>query len=856
MRGLSRYNAQLCNALLSLISHSKNQELETAIRLGFNEEKMGFHVKQDGSEDLPICYFCKELPIDARLLGHNGDIMCDHEEIACYECCKDKKLCRKCNQATLVEMRHGLWNKKLKNVAIECNGCGYEFLVGDIKEFHVLHMSSSNCHALPCSLCKEPIVLKDYLAHLVDCEQKQSLPCPWAAYLENLDSGPSRLYRSDIVCKFSGNRADLAEHLTVNRCAVIKAAFLAGVETGTQLTKTKREKSRVIRKVEKRSASEMTHKRAPSENSLKKQKSKLEVKVMLMNVMSLNVAKCNCSTLLQNAFFVINEGATFKENVWIARTIQTSGIEKANWCDFFQDLCRIVHSVQEIGARTVVVVIGDDSKKGASDRRFLLLYVGLCMAFYSLKDPLDESKLLEWEEEFIRMLGGCAVPVYKNSAPESLQLCFFKTYLEKLAKANRLTSTLTDTNIPEREPIEPWSCEKRLELFEKWVFRMWYAPIRNNEILEEFPMIEEEESKESDLNTAKDLVEMSVGDLVSSSPTVSLMSPGSALTLIVSGLRRIAECKIEPDSVAVAVLRKELIDRRIHSEGRKGELMARLSNFFAQEGVLDHQSTLLCERLAVEMRNDEHERFTLIEEELKRVSWKEAPYYLINLKWYNQWKAYIQSAGARPGPITNFELFDLCRPKRDLKNGVDYIAIVTPVWNALVDIYEGGPEIKRARLGDIYSEDFNASKDNLENLSAIHTISAVNRWAKHSDLYELPIREALSLVSRALGLTRCISLRLFYLGLCGISNGNYLISPTVYAIHSSGKIVKASFSVKVCECHICTKVGADEQDIVICNGCQQPHHVYCVSWSACRMCQFCRRDAPGNLPDFAMRYAS
>jgi hypothetical protein len=77
---------------------------------------------------------------------------------------------------------------------------------------------------------------------------------------------------------------------------------------------------------------------------------------------------------------------------------------------------------------------------------------------------------------------------------------------------------------------------------------------------------------------------------------------------------------------------------------------------------------------------------------------------MIHSGWLQEWRAFVQDKGPRPGPISNEHLFEADGRTllADLKRGEHYRALHGMVWNALHEIYGGGPLIERAAL-DIYA---------------------------------------------------------------------------------------------------------------------------------------------------------
>eukprot|EP00457_Paulinella_chromatophora_P010541 gb/GEZN01010647.1/.p1 GENE.gb/GEZN01010647.1/~~gb/GEZN01010647.1/.p1 ORF type:complete len:254 (-),score=44.46 gb/GEZN01010647.1/:259-1020(-) len=76
---------------------------------------------------------------------------------------------------------------------------------------------------------------------------------------------------------------------------------------------------------------------------------------------------------------------------------------------------------------------------------------------------------------------------------------------------------------------------------------------------------------------------------------------------------------------------------------------------------------------------------------------------LVHSAWLYRWRKWAHGTGARPGPITNFEIMEINErtPKPALAKYKDYRALHPTVFRRLREIYGGGPAILRTQL-DIY----------------------------------------------------------------------------------------------------------------------------------------------------------
>jgi hypothetical protein len=89
-------------------------------------------------------------------------------------------------------------------------------------------------------------------------------------------------------------------------------------------------------------------------------------------------------------------------------------------------------------------------------------------------------------------------------------------------------------------------------------------------------------------------------------------------------------------------------------------------------------------------------------------------YFLIHAGWVNKWKEFVLNKGQEkhvnkegstcflpPGPVCNHLLFEdeACLViKKKLRAAVDYRGLNQQVWDAYIEIYGGGPQIKRRKV--------------------------------------------------------------------------------------------------------------------------------------------------------------
>jgi len=123
--------------------------------------------------------------------------------------------------------------------------------------------------------------------------------------------------------------------------------------------------------------------------------------------------------------------------------------------------------------------------------------------------------------------------------------------------------------------------------------------------------------------------------------------------------------------------------------------------------VVDSAEASVCEQCELPLiRKNERARIAAVDAEANELANRSSAssYLMIDAEWLQQWRAFVQGNGPRPGPISNENLFDEDGETllSDLKRGVHYRALHALVWQALHDIYGGGPRIERFAL-DIYS---------------------------------------------------------------------------------------------------------------------------------------------------------
>ena len=140
---------------------------------------------------------------------------------------------------------------------------------------------------------------------------------------------------------------------------------------------------------------------------------------------------------------------------------------------------------------------------------------------------------------------------------------------------------------------------------------------------------------------------------------------------------------------------------------------------------------------------------------------KDQEWYLIHIRWFNQWKRYVgydnwdkSNAGEeaiKPGPIDNRSLLNNGRLRRHQVDKIDYKSVPSPAWNKLISWYgitvdsvgikrevvEYGKFIKQCKV-EIYHLELNACVHPKENefkiviISRVDTIHTLDRKIRES----------------------------------------------------------------------------------------------------------------------------
>lgn len=74
--------------------------------------------------------------------------------------------------------------------------------------------------------------------------------------------------------------------------------------------------------------------------------------------------------------------------------------------------------------------------------------------------------------------------------------------------------------------------------------------------------------------------------------------------------------------------------------------------------------------------------------------------YVLSLKWFNNWKKYVKYENEKedfehPKEVDNQELLEKGELKENLIEEKDFVLVPSSIWKKLIEIYKGGPEIKR-----------------------------------------------------------------------------------------------------------------------------------------------------------------
>mmetsp|Transcript_61213 Transcript_61213/g.145746 ORF Transcript_61213/g.145746 Transcript_61213/m.145746 type:complete len:354 (-) Transcript_61213:246-1307(-) len=81
-------------------------------------------------------------------------------------------------------------------------------------------------------------------------------------------------------------------------------------------------------------------------------------------------------------------------------------------------------------------------------------------------------------------------------------------------------------------------------------------------------------------------------------------------------------------------------------------------------------------------------------------------FYFVSALWLKRWGLFVRSSGEHPGHISNYDLLHansvVPTVRADVKRGRDYRGVSKEVWEYLLDLYGGGPEISNSNM-DIHS---------------------------------------------------------------------------------------------------------------------------------------------------------
>lgn len=77
-------------------------------------------------------------------------------------------------------------------------------------------------------------------------------------------------------------------------------------------------------------------------------------------------------------------------------------------------------------------------------------------------------------------------------------------------------------------------------------------------------------------------------------------------------------------------------------------------------------------------------------------------WYLVDVRWLQEWKEFVTRKGPLPGPIDNSRLLDRSGGPRHLQPVDDYRGVNAEVWTFWQSRYGGGPAVRRRHL-DLYS---------------------------------------------------------------------------------------------------------------------------------------------------------
>jgi ubiquitin carboxyl-terminal hydrolase 20/33 len=145
--------------------------------------------------------------------------------------------------------------------------------------------------------------------------------------------------------------------------------------------------------------------------------------------------------------------------------------------------------------------------------------------------------------------------------------------------------------------------------------------------------------------------------------------------------------------------------------------------------IVDSAEAAVCEQCELpRIRKEERARIAKVDAlAASQPADGSSSYLMIHSGWLQEWRAFVQDKGPRPGPISNEHLFEADGRTllADLKRGEHYRALHGMVWNALHEIYGGGPRIERAAL-DIYAPPMKTRRASSRKLTEDDAAAAAN----------------------------------------------------------------------------------------------------------------------------------
>jgi len=222
----SMYHARSVQKLMA----DKEAEAVESIKIAITHDQVGFNPKKKLPNEV-LCRLCGKMALDPCV--RNQLLYC--AGCLCIQLNKELNSPSESKQTASApwtddKVARGFGSeffaRSFMFIEIVCKSCSADFTLGDPAAVDMSH-----CLQCPikCYLCKEQILVSNYKAHIATCTER-IFRCPWAELIiEKVPNIPATL---GLPCFFFGNQRDMATHLQLMRCNVIKNAFLVGYSCG------------------------------------------------------------------------------------------------------------------------------------------------------------------------------------------------------------------------------------------------------------------------------------------------------------------------------------------------------------------------------------------------------------------------------------------------------------------------------------------------------------------------------------------------------------------------------------------------------------------------------------------------